>query len=143
MKDDVSKLTKLGKHEKYSQYSNPTVDILESFPNVYPGRDYEVEFVFPEFTSRCPLTGQPDFGTITVSYIPNDLCIETKSLKLYYLAFRDEGMFMETIVNKIRDDLVLACNPLFLEVVGVFNPRGGTGIKISSIYNHSDFEEQD
>ena len=107
MKDDVSKLTKLGDHKKYDRYSNPTQEILEVFPNQYPGREYAVSYVFHEFTSRCPLTGQPDFAVITVEYIPEAFCIETKSLKLYYLAYRDEGMFMETITNKILTILFL------------------------------------
>ena len=134
MKDDVSKLTKLGDHKKYDRYSNPTQEILEVFPNQYPGREYAVSYVFHEFTSRCPLTGQPDFAVITVEYIPEAFCIETKSLKLYYLAYRDEGMFMETITNKILDDLVSVCRPRYLHVQACFNPRGGTDIIINAKY---------
>lgn len=141
VKDNTEGLTKLGTPIEYSQYNNPTKEILEVFPNQYPDSDYVVEFIFPEFTSCCPKTKQPDFGTIKVRYIPNKNCIETKSLKLYYLAYRNEGMFMETIVNKIKDDLVVACLPKHLEVVGVFNPRGGTGINIQANYINPEFAQ--
>ena len=134
MKDDVSQLTKLGDKKKYERYSNPTLEILEIFPNKFPGRDYTVNYIFHEFTSRCPLTGQPDFAVVTVEYIPDKFCIETKSLKLYYLAYRDEGMFMETITNKILDDLVAVCRPRYMRVQACFNPRGGTDIIIDAKY---------
>src|SRR6478735_4490630 len=87
------------------QIANPRT-ILDSFPNPKPQRDFEIKFAFPEFTSMCPVTGQPDFATITVIYVPDKLCVEMKSLKLYYLAFRNKGIFFESVVNTILDDLV-------------------------------------
>src|SRR3954470_16071231 len=100
--------------------------ILDSFPNPRPERDYEIKFVFPEFTSMCPVTGQPDFATITVVYTPDKLCVEMKSLKLYYLAYRNKGIFYEDVVNTILDDLVDALEPRRMTVVGDFAVRGGT-----------------
>ena len=100
--------------------------ILDSFPNPRPGRDYEVCFVFPEFTSICPVTGQPDFATFTIRYTPAERCVEMKSLKLYFLAFRDKGIFYEAVTNQILDDLVSVLDPLRIEVVGDFAVRGGT-----------------
>src|ERR1700689_2523398 len=85
--------------------------ILETFKNPRPGRSYEIKFVFPEFTSVCPVTGQPDFATITVTYIPSKLCVEMKSLKLYYLAYRNQGIFYEAVINTILDDLVAVLKP--------------------------------
>jgi len=100
--------------------------ILESFPNPRPQRDYEIEFVFPEFTSVCPVTGQPDFATITVRYVPERLCVEMKSLKLYYFAYRNKGIFYEAVVNTILDDLVVTLKPRRMTVIGAFAVRGGT-----------------
>lgn len=100
--------------------------ILETFPNPRPGRDYQIEFVFPEFTSVCPVTGQPDFATITVRYTPARRCVEMKSLKLYFFAYRDKGIFYEAVVNTIFDDLLAALQPRRLTVIGAFNVRGGT-----------------
>lgn len=100
--------------------------ILDTFPNPRPGRDYEIKFVFPEFTSMCPVTGQPDFATITLIYSPGERCVEMKSLKLYYLAFRNKGIFYEGVANTILDDLVSALQPRRMTVVADFNARGGT-----------------
>jgi 7-cyano-7-deazaguanine reductase len=100
--------------------------ILDTFPNPRPQRDYEIQFIFPEFTSMCPVTGQPDFATITVTYVPDKLCVEMKSLKLYYLAYRNKGIFYESVVNTILDDLVDALKPRRMTVVGDFAVRGGT-----------------
>jgi len=102
------------------------VTILDRFPNPKPGRDYEVKFVFPEFTSMCPVTGQPDFATVTVSYTPDQHCVEMKSLKLYYLAFRNKGIFYEGVANRILDDLVEVLRPRRMTVTAEFNARGGT-----------------
>jgi 7-cyano-7-deazaguanine reductase len=99
--------------------------ILETFENPAPGRDYWIEHAAPEFTSVCPKTGQPDFGTIVVRYVPDRLCLELKSLKLYYFSFRDQGIFYEAVVNRILDDLVAACAPRRMEVRGEFRVRGG------------------
>ncbi len=100
--------------------------ILDTFANPRPGRDYEIKFVFPEFTSMCPVTGQPDFATITLIYTPDQKCVEMKSLKLYYLAFRNKGIFYEGVANTILDDLVAALKPTRMTVIADFNARGGT-----------------
>src|SRR3954471_5669323 len=89
---------------------------LETFANQFPGRDYTIEIVCPEFTSMCPMTGQPDFGTITFSYTPAERCVELKSLKLYLQRFRNEGIFYEMIVNRLLDDFVRACRPRRVKV---------------------------
>jgi len=98
---------------------------LETFPNPSPRRDYEIRFDCPEFTCVCPMTGQPDFATIKISYTPDKLCVELKSLKLYLWSFRDEGAFHEAVTNRILDDLVAALKPRRAEVVGDFFVRGG------------------
>jgi 7-cyano-7-deazaguanine reductase len=103
----------------------PASDQLEVFPNPKPGRDYTIEIVCPEFTSLCPKTGQPDFGTITYTYTPGAQCVELKSLKLYLQGFRNEGIFYETVVNRLLDDFVTACKPRWCRVVGAFTARGG------------------
>ncbi|MBC7783803.1 MAG: NADPH-dependent 7-cyano-7-deazaguanine reductase QueF [Burkholderiales bacterium] len=108
-----------------SQIASPR-SILDSFPNPRPERDYEIKFVFPEFTSVCPVTGQPDFATITVSYVPDKLCVEMKSLKLYFFAYRNKGIFYEAVVNTIADDLIAILKPRKLRVIGEFAVRGGT-----------------
>ena len=100
--------------------------ILDTFDNPRPGRDYQVKFVFPEFTSMCPVTGQPDFATITIDYVPDKLCVEMKSLKLYFLAYRNKGIFYEAVVNAILDDLVETLDPRDITVIGDFAVRGGT-----------------
>lgn len=104
---------------------------LETFPNAYPARDYEIEIRCPEFTSVCPITGQPDFGTILIRYVPDQLCVELKSLKLYLFSFRNRGIFYESVINAILDDLVAACAPRSMTVVGEFTPRGGISSRIT------------
>ena len=98
---------------------------LETFPNPNPGRDYEIEMECPEFTCVCQRTGQPDFATIRIRYVPADLCVELKSLKLYLWSYRNEGAFHEAVINRILDDLVQAVGPKSMTVVGDFNVRGG------------------
>ena len=98
---------------------------LETFPNPSPGRDYVIRHVCPEFTALCPMTGQPDFGTIVVIYTPDRLCVELKSLKLYLWSFRNEGHFFEQATNQILEDLVRALKPRRLTVIGRFRVRGG------------------
>ena len=98
---------------------------LETFENPHPERDYVIRHVAAEFTSVCPRTGQPDFGTIEVEYVADSLCIELKGLKLYLQGFRNEGIFYEDVVNRILDDLVAACRPRRMTVTGKFNTRGG------------------
>ena len=104
--------------------TKPSKD-LETFANPYPDRDYTIEMECPEFTSICPVTGQPDFGTIQIRYVPDQQCIELKSLKLYLWSFRQEGAFHEAVTNTILDDLGAACSPRHMTVVGDFNVRGG------------------
>ncbi|MBP6608625.1 MAG: NADPH-dependent 7-cyano-7-deazaguanine reductase QueF [Deltaproteobacteria bacterium] len=106
--------------------SRPTKS-LETFSNPRPGRDYEIRFDCPEFTCLCPLTGQPDFATFQISYVPDELCIELKSLKLYLWSFRDEGAFHEKVTNQIADDIIAAIKPRRLRVEGDFAVRGGIG----------------
>ena len=98
---------------------------VETFANPAPERDYTVAHSCPEFTSICPKTGQPDFGTIDLEYVPDKLCIELKSLKLYYVGFRDEGIFYEAVTNRILDELSDACKPRWMRITGRFNVRGG------------------
>ena len=113
---------------------SPSADQLETFPNPAPGRDYVIEIVCPEFTSLCPMTGQPDFGTITYSYTPDEKCVELKSLKLYLQRFRNEGIFYENVVNRLLDDFVAACRPRRCRVVGAFTPRGGITTTVTCMY---------
>ncbi len=136
--DDTSKLTHLGSGKTSYAFSEPTAAILEAFPNQYPGRSYTIQFVHPEFTSLCPKTGQPDFATIEINYVPDQFCIETKSLKLYFTAYRNHGSFMETITNKILDDLVSVCHPRSMQVIARFNPRGGTTLNVTAEFRQDD-----
>lgn len=108
--------------------------ILEAFANPNPDRDYEIQFVFSEFTSLCPVTGQPDFATITVQYVPDGLCVEMKSLKFYFFAYRQKGIFYEAVVNTILDDLVDLLHPRRMTVIGAFNVRGGTAGMVTAKY---------
>jgi 7-cyano-7-deazaguanine reductase len=106
--------------------------ILDTFPNPSPQRDYEIKFVFSEFTSVCPITGQPDFATITVVYVPDRLCVEMKSLKLYFFAYRNKGIFYEAVINTILDDLAAVLKPRRMTVIGDFAARGGTTATVSA-----------
>ncbi|MFM8703645.1 MAG: preQ(1) synthase [Planctomycetia bacterium] len=108
----------------------PSRDQFEVFPNQHPGRDYLVEIICPEFTSVCPKTGQPDFGTLTFRYVPDALIVELKSLKLYLQAFRNEGIFYENVTNRILDDLVAVLKPRRMTLVAHFTPRGGISSRI-------------
>lgn len=107
---------------------------LETFPNPRPGREFEIDIDCPEFTSMCPKTGLPDFGTIRISYVPADRCVELKSLKYYLLEFRNRGIFYESATNQILDDLVAACGPRRMVVVGDFTPRGGIKTSVTAKY---------
>ena len=100
-------------------------NLLETFENQFPGRDYRIEIVCPEFTSVCPKTGQPDFGTITITYIPDQKCVELKSLKFYMQSFRNQGIFYENVSNTILDDLVAVIEPRWMQLQADFNARGG------------------
>lgn len=107
---------------------------IATFPNPRPGREYEIEHINPEFTSVCPITGLPDFGVVTVNYIPDELCLELKSLKYYFLEFRNKGIFYEAVTNQILDDLVAACNPLEMEITTEWGPRGGMSSVVRARY---------
>src|SRR5678815_1398029 len=129
------KITQLGtaSHLSQQQIDQPR-SILEVFENPRPARDYQIEFVFPEFTSVCPVTGQPDFATITVRYVPDERCVEMKSLKLYFFSFRNKGIFYEAVTNTILDDLVAVIEPRRMTVVGDFAVRGGTAGTVTVEY---------
>ena len=105
---------------------------LETFPNPKPGRDYEIAMECPEFTCICPRTGQPDFAMIRIRYVPAELCVELKSLKLYLWSYRNEGAFHEAVINRILDDLVQAVRPKTMTVVGDFNVRGGINTTVTA-----------
>lgn len=123
----------------YSDNYNP--DVLETFENKHPDTEYVVRFDCPEFTTLCPKTGQPDFGHIFISYIPRERMVESKSLKLYLFSFRNHGDFHEDCVNIIMKDLIALMDPRYIEVKGIFTPRGG--IAILPFANHGDSEHQD
>jgi len=122
----------LGKKTNYNFNYNP--EILETFDNEHPDNDYFVKFNAPEFTSLCPVTGQPDFATIYISYIPDKKLVESKSLKLYLFSFRNNGAFHEDCVNIIMKDLIKLLQPKYIEVLGKFMPRGGLSIDPFSNY---------
>jgi 7-cyano-7-deazaguanine reductase len=134
MKDKTDHLKQLGSKQTHYQLDEPTPDILESFPNQYPNRPYQIELVFNEMTSLCPRTNQPDFANITVEYVPDKLCIESKSFKMYMFAYRNYGSFMETITNKILEDLASICQPRSMKVRAKFNARGGIFINVTATY---------
>jgi 7-cyano-7-deazaguanine reductase len=104
--------------------TTPSKD-LDTFPNPHPTRDYTIRFEVPEFTCLCPLTGQPDFAHFVIDYIPDELCVELKSLKLYFWSYRDEGAFHEDVTNRILDDIVAAVDPRWAKIEGDWNIRGG------------------
>jgi 7-cyano-7-deazaguanine reductase len=108
--------------------------VLETFENQYPGRDYTIEIVCPEFTSVCPKTRQPDFGTLTITYVPAARCVELKSLKLYLQQFRNEGIFYEHATNRILDDLVAVLQPRSLTLKAAFTPRGGITTTVTATH---------
>ena len=118
--------------------SQPTRE-LETIPNPNPERDYEVRFDCPEFTCLCPRTGQPDFATIKLEYIPDQVCVELKSWKLYLWSYRDEGAFHEAVTNQMLDDLVSALNPRHIRLTAIFNVRGGVYTTVEADYTHPDW----
>ena len=107
---------------------------LETFENQYPGRDYTIEIVCPEFTSVCPKTGQPDFGQLTITYTPDKRCVELKSLKMYLQQFRNEGIFYENVTNRILDDLVAVLQPRRMKLLAAFSPRGGITTNVTACH---------
>ncbi|WP_080904172.1 preQ(1) synthase [Parabacteroides sp. Marseille-P3160] len=130
--EEPNKLQHLGKPTVY--YSDYAPQVLETFANKHPENDYWVHFDCPEFTSLCPITGQPDFATIYIDYIPDLRMVESKSLKLYLFSFRNHGAFHEDCVNIIMKDLIRLMEPKYIEVKGVFTPRGGISIHPYSNY---------
>lgn len=113
---------------------------LETFPNPQPARDYQIHMEIPEFTCLCPKTGQPDFATLILDYIPDRTCVELKSLKLYIWSFRDEGHFHEDVTNRILDDLVAATKPRFMRLTAKFYVRGGIFTNVVAEHRHPDWQ---
>ena len=128
--DQTDSLTLLAGGHLPVPNEGPVASLLQVFPNKYPERFYVIRIDFPEFTSLCPVTGQPDFGRICVDYIADKYCVESKSFKLYMFAYRQHESFMETITNKILEDLISVMQPLWCRVQGLFVPRGGTRINV-------------
>ncbi len=122
------------KRSKTAMPGSPDRAKLEAFENSNPGREYRIVFDAPEFTSLCPVTGQPDFGHIVIEYVPGRLCVESKSLKLYLFSYRNHPTFHEEAVNRILDDIVKAVRPRKARVTGTFRPRGGIGITVEACY---------
>ena len=132
-KERFNTLTLLSASER-NYPTSPEEARLETFTNLYADRDYLIEFDCPEYTSLCPVTGQPDFGHIIIRYVPDDKCIESKSLKLYLYSLRNSSTFHEESVNTILDAIVKACSPRRAEVIGRFRPRGGISINVKASY---------
>ena len=131
--DRLKGLTLLNANEK--RYPNaPEEARLETFENIHQDNDYVITFDCPEYTSLCPVTGQPDFGHIIIRYVPDKRCVESKSLKLYLFSFRNTNTFHEESVNRIMKDFIAACSPRKIEVVGLFRPRGGIAINVKATY---------
>lgn len=128
--DQTAHLKTLGKGRMEQPEGGPGIHLLEVFPNRYPNRPYVISIAFPEYTSLCPVTGQPDFGTIVTEYIPDERCVESKSFKLYMFAYRNHQSFMETITNTVLEDMLTVLDPLWCRVKGLFLPRGGTYIHV-------------
>ncbi len=128
MRRDTKTLKQLGSNKTKYSFDTPTEKTLETFVNLHPGIDYQINFKCPEFTSLCPKTGQPDFATIYIQYIPKQLCVESKSLKLYLFSYRNYGEFHEDCVCKIMKDIVRKIDPKWIRVEGQIKPRGGISI---------------
>jgi len=134
LKDSV-----LDKVARYT-FDRPDAKILETFKNKYQKRDYLINITVPEFTCICPVTDQPDFATIYISYIPDRECIESKSLKLYIYSYRNFGIFYEDCINRILDDCVSICRPRWMRVVGKYYPRGGISFSPAAEYKKEKFK---
>lgn len=128
--DETGGLTLLGNKKPVGEIVSVDAGLLEAFPNQFVDRFYLISIVFPEFTSLCPVTGQPDFATICLEYIPGQLCVESKSFKLYMFSYRSHASFMETITNTILDDICKLLDPCWCRVRGLFKPRGATRIHV-------------
>ena len=115
------------------------IKLLEVFDNAYPNRNYTVIHTAPEFTSVCPKTGQPDFAAITIKYIPDKLCVELKSLKIYLNSYRNDGIYFESVTNKILDDLVQVCKPRYMIITADFNVRGGISSTVQAEFKDTNF----
>ena len=135
---EMDSVSLLGHHTQYPDNYAP--EVLETFLNKHPENDYFVKFNCPEFTSLCPITGQPDFAKIVISYIPNEKMVESKSLKIYLFSFRNHGDFHEDCVNIIMKDLIRLMSPRYIEVTGIFTPRGG--ISIYPFANYADEQHE-
>jgi 7-cyano-7-deazaguanine reductase len=140
---DTSKLTALGAGATTYRYDSPDASILEVFANQHRARPWLVALECAEFTSLCPMTGQPDFGHIRIHYVPRELCVESKSLKLYLGAYRNHGAFHEDCVNRIADDIGSRIDPQYLRVFGDFRPRGGIAIRPLAVRTPADLAEGD
>lgn len=128
--DDIGGLSILKAGSLPAVEEGPSIKLLEAFPNKFANRNYIISICFPEFTSLCPVTGQPDFGSIHMEYIPDKLCVESKSFKLYMFAYRNHRSFMETITNNILNDMVSLLDPRWCRIKGLFAPRGATRIHV-------------
>jgi 7-cyano-7-deazaguanine reductase len=144
MTDEEDTLTRLGSGRTEYRYDNPGTDLLECFANAHPDQPWVVGLECPEFTSLCPITGQPDFGVIHIHYVPGPRCVESKSLKLYLGAYRNHGSFHEDCVNRIADDIQSVVEARYLRVYGDFRPRGGIAIRPLALRRapHLDPEEE-
>ena len=140
--DSTAHLKTLGTGRMPEPAGGPGIHLLEVFPNRFPERPYVIHFAYPEYTSLCPVTGQPDFGTIAMEYIPHELCVESKSFKLYMFAYRNHQAFMETLTNTVLDHMVEALNPRWCRIKGLFAPRGGTHIHVFAEH-FQDIEEKE
>ena len=143
MKSDTENLSLLGNAKTQYVYDEPSLNILETFKNVHPNRLYVVPFECDEFTSLCPKTGQPDFAKMHIIYVPDELMVESKSLKLYLFSFRQHGEFHEDVCNRIVNDLKDKLNPKYIFLVGDFNVRGGIAIKPVVEYCRKDLTRED
>lgn len=137
---DIESLAQLGSNVTEYKQQGPSAAMLETFKNPQPERDFVINHDFGEFTSLCPKTGQPDFAKILIKFIPHQLCVETKSLKLYFFAYRNEGTFMEAICNQIMKDLIVAMDPKWIHVEAAFAPRGGIHTTIDCEHTRNPIE---
>jgi len=138
-KEELAGVTKLGNQNVKYEYRHPNINTLETFEHKHPDVECLVAWKAPEFTSLCPKTGQPDFATIYIDYVPDKLCIESKSLKLYLFSYRNHGDFHEDVVCMIMKDVVKKIDPLWCRVTGDFYPRGGISINPVAVYSRPDY----
>ncbi len=134
------RLGALGNHTEY-RYNEPDASVLDTFDNPYPTSAWVVALLCNEFTTLCPVTGQPDYGRLRVEYVPGSLCVESKSLKLYLMRYRNEGTFHEACVNRVADDLCARLSPRYLRVYGDFKARGGIAIKPLAVRSAPDLSQ--